>query len=36
VYDPENRITNPGGFQADLSGKREGVEVEVFIVPKQY
>jgi hypothetical protein len=36
VYDPENRITNPGGLEADLSGKRNGITVEVMIVPKMY
>jgi REase_DpnII-MboI len=36
VYDPENRIANPGGLQADLSGSKEGIQVEVIIVPKRY
>ena len=36
VYDPENRITNPGGLESDLSGDKNGVTVDVFIVPKQY
>jgi len=36
VYDPENRIVNPGGFQSDLSDTRDGMVVEVMIVPKQY
>ncbi len=36
IYDPENRIQNPGGFEADLSGKKDGITVEVIVVPKQY
>lgn len=36
VYDPENRITNPGGLQADLSGTKEGLLVELLVIPKQY
>jgi len=36
VYDPENRVTNPGGLQADLGGERDGLQVEVLIVPKHY
>ena len=36
VYDPENRIANPGGLESDLSGDKDGVFVEVFVVPKQY
>lgn len=36
VYDPENRIGNPGGLESDLSGEKNGISVEVFIVPKQY
>jgi hypothetical protein len=36
VYDPENRITNPGGFQSDLSVEKDGLKVEVIVVPKQY
>ena len=35
VYDPENLIANPGGFQSDLTGKRDSLTVEVVIVPKQ-
>ena len=36
VYDPENRISNQGGLQADLSGTDNGIQVEVLIVPKHY
>ena len=36
VYDPENRIGNPGGFQSDLGGKKENLIVEVIVVPKRY
>lgn len=36
VYDPENRITNPGGLQADLGGIKDGLKVEVLIAPKTY
>jgi DpnII restriction endonuclease len=36
VYDPENRITNPAALEADLSGNKNGIAVEVIIVPKLY
>jgi hypothetical protein len=36
IYDPENRIQNPGGIEADLSGKKGEITVEVYVVPKQY
>jgi len=36
VYDPENRILNPGGLESDLSGTRNGMKVEVIVVPKRY
>ncbi len=36
VYDPENRIVNPGGLQADLSGTKDGLRVEVLVSPKKY
>jgi len=36
VYDPESRIPNPGGLEADLSGTREKVAVEVLVLPKRY
>ena len=34
VYDPENRISNPSGLEADLSGEKNGITVEVLIVPR--
>ena len=36
IYDPEDRIPNPGGLQADLSGEKEGIKIEVLVVPKRY
>jgi hypothetical protein len=36
IYDPENRIHNAGGLEADLSGESNGIKVEVYVVPKQY
>lgn len=36
VYDPEGRIVNPGGLQADLSGNRKGISVIVLVVPAPY
>ncbi len=36
VYDPENRIANPGGLQADLNGEFDGFRVEAFVLPKSY
>jgi hypothetical protein len=36
VYDPENRIINPSALQADLSGNKNGISVDVIIVPKLY
>lgn len=36
IYDPENRITNSGGLETDLSGDRDGMFVEVMVLPKQY
>ena len=36
VYDPEDRISNPGGFQSDLSQEKDGFAVEVWVVPKRY
>ncbi|HEU0154416.1 MAG TPA: DUF2321 domain-containing protein [Arenimonas sp.] len=32
VYDPEHRVVNPRGLEADLSEPREGLSVHVFIV----
>ena len=34
VYDPEHRVTNPRGLEADLSKKTDGLDVKVFIVPR--
>ena len=34
VYDPEHRIANPVGFEADLTGRRDSLMVEVIVVPK--
>lgn len=34
VYDPEHRIDNPRGLESDLSGKRDGLDVRVIIVPQ--
>ncbi len=36
VYDPENRILNPGGLEADLTGQKGKMKVEVIVVPKRY
>lgn len=33
VYDPEGRIVNPGGLQADLSGDKQGLKVILSIAP---
>jgi len=35
VYDPEERISNPIGFERDLSGKHGKLDVKVFIMPKR-
>ena len=35
IYDPEERISNPHGFESDLSGKHGDLETKVFIVPKR-
>lgn len=34
VYDPEGRIANPSGIEADLNGGDHGIEVRVSILPK--
>ncbi len=34
VYDPDGRITNLVGFEKDLSGKRENIQVYVVVAPK--
>ncbi len=36
VYDPEHRITNPFGFQSDLSRQENGFAVEVMVIPKTH
>jgi hypothetical protein len=36
VYDPENRIANPSALEADLSGDKNGIAVEVIVIPKLY
>jgi hypothetical protein len=33
VYDPENRISNPSGLQADISGNKQGLKVVLLIAP---
>lgn len=33
VYDPDGRITNPDGLQADLNGNKQGLEVILLIAP---
>ena len=35
VYDPEERISNPRGFESDVGGKVGDFEAKVFIVPKR-
>jgi hypothetical protein len=34
VYDPEGRIANPSGIEADLNSTDHGIEVRVSILPK--
>jgi len=34
VYDPEGRVANPRGIEADLSRKEGALTVKVFIVPR--
>jgi hypothetical protein len=34
IYDPDHRVKNPRGMESDLSGKRDRLEVKVFVVPK--
>lgn len=34
VYDPEGRIANPSGIEADLNSPDHGIEVRVNILPK--
>jgi hypothetical protein len=33
VYDPEARISNPSGLQADISGNKQGLKVVLLIAP---
>jgi len=35
VYDPDHRIANPRGLEADLGGKRNGLIVQVLVIPKR-
>ncbi len=35
IYDPDEIITNPRGFESDLYEKRENFEAKVFTVPKK-
>jgi len=35
VYDPEERISNPQGFEKDLSGQHENLTTKVFVLPKR-
>lgn len=35
VYDPYEIITNPQGFENDISEKRENFEAKVFVVPRK-
>jgi hypothetical protein len=34
VYDPEEKIKNPRGFERDLSDKVDGFETKVLVVPR--
>jgi len=35
VYDPHHRVSNPSGFESDLSGQRGRITVEVIVIPKR-
>lgn len=35
IYDPEHRINNPRGLEADLSKKTDSLYVKVFVVPRE-
>jgi hypothetical protein len=35
VYDPEERISNPRGFERDLTRRHDGLETMVFVLPKR-
>lgn len=34
VYDPEHRVKNPRGIEADLAQQHDDFRVKIFIVPK--
>ncbi len=34
VYDPDHHIRNPAALENDLSGKHDGIEVRVLVVPQ--
>jgi REase_DpnII-MboI len=34
VYDPEGRIANPSGIESDLTANDQGIDVQVYILPK--
>jgi hypothetical protein len=34
VYDPEGRVANPRGIESDLTGSDQGIDVQVFILPR--
>jgi len=34
VYDPNEVLTNPRGFESDISERKEGFEAKVFVVPR--
>jgi hypothetical protein len=33
VYDPESRLSNPGGMERDLTKKHDALDVHVLVVP---
>jgi len=35
VYDPEEEIRNPKGFERDLSDRVDGFETKVFVLPRR-
>jgi hypothetical protein len=35
VYDPEERISNPRGFERDLTRRHDGLDTIVFVLPKR-
>ena len=35
VYDPEDKVKNPRGFERDLSDRVNGFETKVFIIPRR-